>query len=160
MKTLQTVVTEVAEHGDCCSGCGDSCDARAPKPQKDARAVMTKRYMKVLGMTQGEATELYADVVRFVDLAKDENSVPPKKIDEGWHEFVLHTRLYADFCRSRYGKFIHHQPSDGTKPEEFWKTTYRKTLQNARTRFGELSSNWKNHAGCGSDCGSGDNCHE
>ncbi|WP_131746480.1 hypothetical protein [Frankia sp. Cppng1_Ct_nod] len=38
--------------------------------------------------------------------------VPSRAIDPGWHAFLLHTRAYAQFCRTYAGGFIHHQPED------------------------------------------------
>ena len=31
-------------------------------------------------------------------------------VDLLWHKFVLHTRLYAEFCWSVLGDFVHHEP--------------------------------------------------
>ncbi len=30
-------------------------------------------------------------------------------IDDMWHEFILMTRDYTDFCQKYFGKFLHHQ---------------------------------------------------
>jgi len=32
-------------------------------------------------------------------------------IDEMWHNFVLHTKAYAEYCTTRLGRFIHHLPT-------------------------------------------------
>lgn len=32
-------------------------------------------------------------------------------VDEMWHTFVLYTRDYERYCRSRFGTFIHHNPT-------------------------------------------------
>jgi len=32
-------------------------------------------------------------------------------IDEVWHAFILHTREYAEFCQSIFGRFVHHAPN-------------------------------------------------
>lgn len=36
-------------------------------------------------------------------------------IDEMWHNFLLFTRRYDDYCQSRFGFFVHHDP---TPPRE------------------------------------------
>lgn len=36
--------------------------------------------------------------------------VPTKKIDEMWHEHILHTRSYVDFCNDVFGEYMHHNP--------------------------------------------------
>jgi hypothetical protein len=39
---------------------------------------------------------------------------PSKKVDPGWHAFVLHTREYDDWCQRVAGRFIHHNPFKDT----------------------------------------------
>lgn len=34
-------------------------------------------------------------------------------IDEMWHEFILVTRDYTEFCEKMFGRYIHHRPSSG-----------------------------------------------
>ena len=35
---------------------------------------------------------------------------PSRKVDLAWHAFILHTRDYADNCRSELDFFVHHAP--------------------------------------------------
>ena len=37
--------------------------------------------------------------------------MPSKIVDDAWHELILFTREYADFCEKALGKFLHHTPS-------------------------------------------------
>lgn len=39
--------------------------------------------------------------------------MPSTAVDEAWHEFILITRAYADFCRHAFGRYLHHAP-EGT----------------------------------------------
>jgi len=34
-----------------------------------------------------------------------------RAIDNMWHEFILITKDYQDFCNKFFGKFIHHEPN-------------------------------------------------
>ena len=34
-----------------------------------------------------------------------------RQIDNMWHEFILITRDYHDFCYQHFGKFLHHVPN-------------------------------------------------
>jgi hypothetical protein len=43
-------------------------------------------------------------------------SMPSVVVDEVWHEFVLHTREYADFCDAAFGRFLHHEPESAMSP--------------------------------------------
>jgi hypothetical protein len=38
-------------------------------------------------------------------------AMPSQAADELWHAFILHTRAYADFCSSAFGRFLHHTPA-------------------------------------------------
>ena len=37
-------------------------------------------------------------------------------VDDLWHEFVLHTRDYAQFCDQAFGRFLHHEPEAAMTP--------------------------------------------
>jgi hypothetical protein len=37
-------------------------------------------------------------------------SMPSVIVDDYWHEMVLHTREYAEFCDAALGRFLHHVP--------------------------------------------------
>ena len=36
--------------------------------------------------------------------------MPSKAVDTAWHEFILLTKDYAEFCDHAFGKFMHHTP--------------------------------------------------
>ncbi|ROL69182.1 hypothetical protein BK634_15605 [Pseudomonas chlororaphis] len=38
-------------------------------------------------------------------------SMPSQVVDDLWHEFILHTRDYDEFCRKAFGQFLHHTPA-------------------------------------------------
>lgn len=38
-------------------------------------------------------------------------SMPSQVVDDLWHEFILHTRNYQDFCQQAFGSFFHHTPA-------------------------------------------------
>ena len=38
-------------------------------------------------------------------------AMPSQVVDELWHEFILFTRDYQDFCRAAFGRFLHHTPA-------------------------------------------------
>ncbi len=52
---------------------------------------------------------LHQIVVEFLD--KEGTNSPNPLIDEVWHEFILHTKIYKNFCIERYGKYINHNPT-------------------------------------------------
>ncbi|WP_125775949.1 glycine-rich domain-containing protein [Antribacter gilvus] len=41
---------------------------------------------------------------------------PSPLVDQGWHEFILHTVDYTAFCDKVAGRFLHHVPTDEDDP--------------------------------------------
>jgi hypothetical protein len=38
-------------------------------------------------------------------------SMPSQVADDLWHEFILYTRHYQEFCTKAFGRFLHHTPA-------------------------------------------------
>jgi hypothetical protein len=38
-------------------------------------------------------------------------SMPSQVVDDLWHEWILYTRHYQQFCRRAFGRFLHHTPA-------------------------------------------------
>ena len=38
-------------------------------------------------------------------------AMPSQAVDVMWHEFILSTRRYRDFCQRAFGRFLHHTPA-------------------------------------------------
>ena len=36
--------------------------------------------------------------------------MPSKIVDEAWHEMILRTREYTNFCQRAFGDYLHHTP--------------------------------------------------
>lgn len=54
---------------------------------------------------------LYANVVVRGGVV----GMPSRVVDEVWHEFILMSRDYADFCNRAFGSFLHHVPESDMK---------------------------------------------
>jgi hypothetical protein len=39
-------------------------------------------------------------------------SMPSQVADDLWHEFILYTRNYEQFCGQAFGRFLHHTPAE------------------------------------------------
>src|SRR5687767_1510535 len=37
--------------------------------------------------------------------------MPSRVVDDAWHEFILMTRLYHEFCDKAFGRYLHHTPN-------------------------------------------------
>lgn len=38
--------------------------------------------------------------------------MPSRAADEAWHEFILDTRCYTNFCVGAFGEYLHHTPDE------------------------------------------------
>ena len=38
-------------------------------------------------------------------------AMPSQVVDDLWHEFILFTRDYQNFCQQAFGRFLHHTPA-------------------------------------------------
>lgn len=45
-------------------------------------------------------------------------AMPSKVVDVAWHEFILFTKEYENFCEDAFGRFIHHTPAEAMKSPE------------------------------------------
>lgn len=43
-------------------------------------------------------------------------AMPSKAVDDLWHEFILYTRDYEQFCKRAFGRFMHHTPAVAMGP--------------------------------------------
>lgn len=39
-------------------------------------------------------------------------AMPSQVVDDLWHEFILHTRNYQNFCSRAFGRYLHHTPAE------------------------------------------------
>ena len=75
--------------------------------------------------SKGTLSEPVADqaVIEFkkymalVALGHEELGMHSSEVDEIWHNFILFTREYADFCNRICGQMIHHRPNTSLRPE-------------------------------------------
>jgi hypothetical protein len=53
------------------------------------------------------------EVLRFLTLVSEEQVLTPSvRVDLIWHQFILSTRIYSDYCTKLYKKYLHHTPSN------------------------------------------------
>ena len=62
-----------------------------------------------------EAEQLFREVKRYLVLTASDPTVAwgmySLRIDQVWHQFILFTRQYIEYCRANFGKYIQHAPS-------------------------------------------------
>ena len=122
------------------------------------------RLQRTTSLSQSQAEELFEDTKQFLYLcARHPNvTIPTKALDEGWHNFILFTEDYANFCEKLLGKFVHHRPKsprDSIPARQ--QAAYESMLRIARDEFTfPLSTNWtaSNPTCCASEDGGTTNC--
>ena len=69
------------------------------------------------GMSIQDALSYKRDFQKFIILTLIYNRpiVPSRNADIFWHEFILYTETYSEFCQNIAGRFIHHRPSNSPK---------------------------------------------
>ena len=71
--------------------------------------------------TSEEGEALFTEVKRFCVLAQSDDTkiwtMYSFRIDEVWHQFILFTKQYINFCESFFGRYIPHIPSNAPKSE-------------------------------------------
>lgn len=81
-------------------------------------------FVKHYAVSQDEAEDLFEQVKRMLWLCKemahenpDGKGIPfrldeaTRILDEMWHNFVLFSQEYHDFCFENFGEFLHHKPT-------------------------------------------------
>ena len=124
------------------------------------------RLSRANNLDSSEAELLFEDTKKYLYLCAKYpgKMIPTRALDDGWHNFILFTEDYANFCKENFGRYIHHRP---TSPQdsiaERQKIAYQRTLNTAKTEFGEsLSIFWtsSNPACCESPDGGTTNCQD
>jgi hypothetical protein len=80
-----------------------------------------QRLMDDHGVDRGTATLWFDEMLVFLDLCAGSKKTlsPPKEVDAAWHAFILHTRDYEAYCKERFGRVIHHQPTAAADPSAY-----------------------------------------
>jgi hypothetical protein len=70
--------------------------------------------------THEEGEALFTEVKRFCVLVESDNKIWDMyslRVDEVWHQFILFTREYMDFCKRFFGRYIPHSPSNAPRSD-------------------------------------------
>jgi hypothetical protein len=70
-----------------------------------------QHFAQKMNISERESMNRHIELeIFFGEVQKNSLVIPTKLVDETWHNFILHTRLYAEYCNNTYGQFIHHNP--------------------------------------------------
>ncbi|MEO2030303.1 MAG: hypothetical protein ABGZ23_30935 [Fuerstiella sp.] len=100
-----------------------------------ANPVLYSKISAACDIKESEVPRSLTEVILFLNLIAFSKSIltPSPFVDYVWHEFILCTRAYWNFCEATFGHMIHHHPG-GTK--ETNRKQYQRTLDLYRQYFG------------------------
>lgn len=93
-----------------------------------------------------EGEELFQEMVRYLVVADSDRSIAWKmfstRVDEAWHQFILFTAKYTEFCIEFFGDYRHHAPGNAPVnapgPATVMSTPRESTFEQFGQRYAEL----------------------
>ena len=101
------------------------------------RPLLRQKLARALFCSPTDCENALCETIKFLILAAENTTgqlTPSARVDLAWHEFILFTRTYLNFCEQYLGKMIHHEPSSD---HEVNSQQYLLTFSRYRIRFGE-----------------------
>lgn len=101
------------------------------------RAKLQEKYPN---KSESDYNVVLAGLVQFFQMVKESenNEVPmySESVDYTWHQFILNTREYHNFCQEYFGKFLHHIPSNQVSKDWRGDFNLRKFFISSSIEFG------------------------
>lgn len=77
---------------------------------------LLEKYPHLTDTEAGDVIEGLRDYFHICnDAGKSMVSMPSQAVDVVWHEFILFTLQYHNFCKKAFGRFLHHVPAEAMK---------------------------------------------
>ena len=82
--------------------------------------MLRKKLLSRYSHLNDEQVSLVFDTLKeYFHICNDANkkmvAMPSQVVDVAWHEFILSTRAYKEFCNKALGSFLHHTPTEVMK---------------------------------------------
>lgn len=77
---------------------------------------LIEKYPHLSAANADEIIEGLRSYFHICNMAQEQGenlAMPSQAVDSAWHEFILHTKLYDQFCGQAFGQFLHHNPAQG-----------------------------------------------
>jgi len=102
--------------------------------------------------------ELHAKLENYFNRVATEGIVAPTTdVDEVWHNFILHTKLYRDYCLDNFGMFIHHNPKLPKNVDELILCN-GKPSDKIPSSFAKCDNQCNGGTKCDNQCNGGNKC--
>lgn len=121
----------------------------APRePRAGVRRAVVMRICEELNVPEWKSNQWFDEMLKFLALSNEDSTDPPvpsRPVDVAWHNFILLTRPYAEYCLGTYGQFLHHDveldsenpaKETGSGPSQL--ELYSQTRESLRARYGDV----------------------
>lgn len=98
-------------------------------------------YQEARNLSTEDAARACTELSKFLEICarSDQPLSPSVAVDDVWHEFILHTQDYAEYCENTFNKMIHHHPVR-TAPVDEIAESYQRTISLLLLHFGEIDN--------------------
>jgi hypothetical protein len=72
------------------------------------------RFTDMFDVPEAEAEDIFTETKKFLYISRQPGVFIPDElliVDEMWHNFILFTATYKDFCARYFDAYLHHQPA-------------------------------------------------
>jgi hypothetical protein len=121
-----------------------SAEAHAEALEFEAPFLIEKLVKDQVVESPDEARALFREVKRYLVLTAADRTVAwamySLRVDHIWHQFILFTREYIDYCREHFDRYIQHAPSTAPVHEvtpRLTPSTFRMFADKYEELFGE-----------------------
>jgi hypothetical protein len=94
----------------------ENIDARFASLDYEAPFLIEKLLKEQIADSPSEAQALFTEVKRYILLAQLDDKTPWKmhslRVDEAWHQFVLFTQEYIQYCERFFNHYVQHNPGN------------------------------------------------
>lgn len=116
--------------------------------------LLVERFCTEHKVSKREARKLFSETKKFLILCaanRGTGFAPSEYVDKMWHEFILFSRDYVQFCEILGIGYLHHEPSARPQPN-----SYEKTFDGLQKMFGKVNlTYWANPSkSCCNHCSS------
>lgn len=90
------------------------------------------RFTDMFDIEVAEAEDIFTETKKFLYLCQSPDIFIPDElliIDEMWHNFILFTKVYHEFCAAHFGNYSHHLPASKQEKEFYRQHEASETLR-------------------------------
>jgi hypothetical protein len=105
----------------------------------EAPFVVEKLVKNHTASTVNEAEQLFTEAKKFIILSQSERvawEMYSALVDEAWHQFILYTKEYTEFCDHYFGRYVAHCPNNSPQAQSDCKEVGKSmTFADFRSRY-------------------------